>query len=90
MKSILILFIISLFLPSIKSNTYNLQLKDALSTEICSNGYYVLDAELNMPIKDPVTAEWLFKVALRNNEGGLGYSSCFLIHFEGQTAAKVG
>ena len=89
MKSILILFITALLLPNIESNTYNLQLKDVISTEVCVNGYFVLDAELNMPIKDPVTLEYLFKILLRNNGGG-GYTSCFLIHFEGQTAVKVG
>jgi len=91
MKNILILFIISLFLPDIESNTYNLQLKDVLSTEVCSTGYFIIDAELNMPIKDPVTAECFFKVTFRTSDGQTaGFSSCFLLHFEGKTAAKVG
>ena len=89
MKIILILFITALFFPNIESNTYNLQLKDILSTEVCSTGWFIFDAELNIPIKDPITTEYLFKVTLRSPNGG-AYSSCFLIHFEGKTDAKVG
>ena len=89
MKFILILFITALFLPNIESNTYNLQLKDILSTEVCSTGWFIFDAELNMPIKDPMSVQYLFQVALRASEGA-GVSSCFIMYFEGKTDAKVG
>ena len=89
MKSILILFITALFLPNIESNTYNLQLKDILSTELSSTGWFILDAELNMPIKGSVNGQYFFQV-LHRNSNGQGYSTCFLIHFEGKTDAKVG
>ena len=90
MKSILILFIIALFLPNIESNTYELQIKELLTQDVCNYGIFVLEAELNMPIKDPVTSETFFKIFLRNSIGEQGYTVCFLLHYPGKTAAKVG
>ena len=52
MKSIFILFITTLLLPNIESNTYNLQIKEILTQEACVYGLFVLDAELNTPMKE--------------------------------------
>ena len=90
MKKILIVFITVLFLPYIESNNYNLQIKEILTKEVCSNGILILDAELNIPIKDKATLEKPLKVFLRNSNEDQGYTSCFLLHFEGKTSAKVG
>ena len=46
-----------LFLPNIESNIYSLQIKELLTQEVCSNGIFILDAELNIPIKDTVISE---------------------------------
>ena len=55
MKSFLIVFILALLLANTESNTYNLQIKELLSQDICTTGLFILDAELNMPIKDSLT-----------------------------------
>ena len=91
MRSIFILFFFTaLFLPNIESNTYNLQIKYLLTKEACSRGIIVLDAKLNIPIKDEVTSDKFFPVFLRNSNGNQGYIECFLLYFPGTTAAKVG
>ena len=90
MKSIFILFITAMFLPNIESNTYNLQIKGLLTQETCSFGIFVLDAELNIPMKDEATSDKFFKIYLRNSNGNEGYTSCFLLHFPGTISAKVG
>ena len=90
MKTILILLIIVLFLPNIESNIYSLQIKELLTQEVCSNGIFILDAELNIPIKDTVISENSFQLFLRNSNGEEGYASCFVLHYEGKTSAKVG
>ena len=90
MKSILILFIIYLFFPKIESNTYNLQIKGLLTTDVCSYGIFVLDAQLNIPIKDSLNSDTFFPVFLRNSNSNEGYTACFLMHFPGKTEAKVG
>ena len=90
MKSFLIFFIVALFLPSIESNTYNLQIKQLLTTEVCSIGIFVLDAELNIPIKESLNYDAFFKVYLRNSNSHQGYTGCFLLHFPGIIEVKVG
>ena len=90
MKTIIILFITALFLPNIESNTYNLQIKEILTQEACSYGIFVLDAELNKPLKEEANSDEFFNIYLRNSNGNEGYTSCFLFHFPETTAAKVG
>jgi hypothetical protein len=90
MKSIFILFITSLILPNFESNTYNLQIKELLTQDVCSIGIFVLDAELNIPMKDKVNSDKFFPVFLRNSKGSQGYTACFLLHYPETTAAKVG
>ena len=91
MKTIIILFITALFLPNIESNTYNLQIKEILTQIVCNTfGIFVLDAELNIPMKEEATSDKFFPVFLRNSKGDEYYAECFLFHFPETTAAKVG
>ena len=90
MKSIFILFITTLFLPNIESNTYNLQIKEILTQEACACGLFVLDAELNTPMKEEIKPDKGFKLYLRNSIGKEGYTDCFLFHYPETTAVKIG
>ena len=60
MNSFLILFIISLFLNNVETNTYNLKIKSLLTPNVCCYGMFILDAELNIPIKDSLKSELFF------------------------------
>lgn len=90
MKSFLILFIMSLFLTNVETNTYNLKIKSLLTPNVCCYGMFILDAELNIPIKDSLKSDKFFPVALRNSNSHQGGTACFLVHFPGVTSAKVG
>ena len=90
MKIYLLFLIVGLLFSNIESNTYNLQIKDILTQDVCSYGLFALDAELNMPIKDALNIESHFKIYVRNSKSVQEYTECFLMHFPGVTTAKVG
>ena len=90
MKIYFLFLIVALLFSNSESNTYNLQIKDILTQDVCSYGIFVLDAELNMPIKDALNIDSHFKLYVRNSKSVQAYTECFLMHFPGVTTAKVG